>query len=346
MSGQQLKTPEQTQIEPQQSGIQLRHPENKPISDESLSEYGKMLKFDDKYLKKANEVCQKVLDSLKTGETKPERFSVSESHVCQEGVEDTGIDIVAFMKDNQSLNKVKSVISESLNRLGARNVSTDDKDVVHFDLDNVRVNLGFSESKGPTVGEHRKMVFQQTSRRDKEGKLHKDQIEKVSVDLHDSMTDFLKDKQKDEFDRAAMRLARAWRRTALAPFGDWFSPLDSMLVMQNVLNRERARGARQVGMESVMRQFLNDLANVENMSLTFPDMSLYDWDVVPQWIQQERPLLLDPVNPFRNVFSGIERGMFQSMQRQAQQALKIMEKESSQLKELFNVPPEAESRGA
>ena len=56
-----------------------------------------MLKFDDKYLKKANEVCQKVIESLRGWETKPERFSVSESHVCQEGVEDTGIDIVAFM---------------------------------------------------------------------------------------------------------------------------------------------------------------------------------------------------------------------------------------------------------
>jgi hypothetical protein len=95
-----------------------------------------------------------------------------------------------------------------------------------------------------------------------------------------------------------------------------------------------------------MRQYLNDIANVENMSLTFPEMSLYDMDIVPQWVQQERPLLLDPVNPFRNVFSGVERNMFRNMHQQAQAALKIMDKQSSRLKELFNVPPEAESRGA
>jgi len=347
MSAQQSSPSEQTQIAPQQTGIQLKHPEDKPISDESLSEYGKMLKFDDKYLKKANETCKKVIEALKGGENKPQRFSVSESHVCQEGVEDTGIDIVAFMKDNESLNKAKSDFSTSANKLGAQHVSTDDKDVVHFDLDNVRVNLGFSVSKGPTVGEHRKAVFQQTTRRDKEGRLHKDQIEKVSVDLHDSMTEFMKNKQVDEFDRSAMRLARAWRRTALAPWGDWFSPVDSMLVMQNVLNRERGRGGAQMPMMgNVLRQFFNQLSNIESMSLTFPDMSLYDWETVPDWIQQEKPLLLDPVNPWRNTFSGIERNMLEKIQQQAQQALKIMENQSSKLKELFNVPPEAVTRGA
>ena len=336
---------ESTEISAEQTGMQLRHPADQPISDKSLSEYGQMLKFDEKFLKKANETCKKVMNALNSSPHKPARFSASESHVCQEGIEDTGIDVVAFMSESVDMSKAKSDFTETLTKLGAQKMSTDDKGVMHFDLDNVRVNLGFSVSKGPTVAEHRSAVFQQTTRMDKEGKLHKNQIEKVSVDLHDSMTEFMKRREMSDFDRSAMRLARAWRRTALAPWGDWFSPLDSMLVMQNALDRERARGGT-MGMGNVMRNFFNELSNIENMSLTFPGTSLYDWTMVPQWIQQERPLLLDPVNPWRNPFSGIERGMFGNIQRQADQALKIMEKETSSLRELFNVPPEAVARGA
>jgi hypothetical protein len=336
---------ESTRISAQQTGMQLKHPQDQAISDKSLSDYGKMLQFDDKFLKKANETCKKVMEALNQSSFKPVRFSASESHVCQEGLEDTGIDVVAFMKESEDMNKAKTHFMESLGKLGAQKMSADDKGVLHFDMDNVRVNLGFSASKGPTVAEHRSAVFQQTTRMDKEGKLHKDQIEKVSVDLHDSMQEFMKQQKMSDFDLSAMRLARAWRRTALAPWGDWFSPLDSMLVMQNALERERARGGS-LGMGNVLRTFFNELANVQNMSLTFPSSSLYDWTVVPQWIQQERPLLLDPVNPWRNTFSGIERGLFSNIQRQANDALKIMEKETSSLRELFNVPPEAVARGA
>lgn len=334
-----------TEVAKQQTGIQLQNPPDQPISDESLSRYGKQLQFNDKFLKNANEVCKKVCNSLNTSDLKPTRFSVSESHVCQEGVEDTGVDIVAYVGKEEDLNRAKTLYNEKITQLGGQQVSMDNKGVLHFFLDNVKVNLGFSVSQGPTVAEHRKAVFKQTTQMDREGKLHKNQIEKVSVDLHDSMSEFMK-KDMDDFDLSAQRLARAWRRTALAPWGSWFSPLDSMLVMRNVLSRERQRGGP-LGMTSVMRQFLTDMSDIENMALTFPETSLYDWDTVPAWIQQERPLLLDPVNPWRNPFSGMDRSVFREIKNRAQQALNMFEEESSSMMpELFNVPPEAVARGA
>ena len=333
-----------TELSKQQSGIQIQNPPNQLISDASLTEYGRQLQFNDKFLKNANEVCKKVCNSLNTSELKPARFSVSESHVCQEGIEDTGVDIVAYLNKDEELSKAKTLYNERINQLGGQQVSMDDKGVLHFFLDNVKVNLGFSVSRGPTVAEHRKAVFKQTSQMDREGKLHKNQIEKVSVDLHDSMTEFMK-KDVSEFDLSAQRLARAWRRTALAPWASWFSPLDSMLVMQNVLNRERQRGG-QMGMSNVMRQFLTDISDIENMSLSFPETSMYEWEAVPRWIQQEIPLLLDPVNPWRNPFSGMDRSVFREIRNRAQEALNIFEQESSRMTDLFNVPPEAVTRGA
>jgi hypothetical protein len=334
-----------TELSQKQSGIEIHHPPDQPISDEALTQYGKSLQFDDKYLRKANQICQKVCDALKNSEPRPERFSVSESHVCQEGVEDTGVDIVAYMKETEDLNKAQQRFNEIVNQIGGQKSAMDDKGVLHFDLEGVKVNLGLSTSRGHTVGEHRKAVFQQVAKMDKEGKLQKNQIEKVSVDLHDSMSEFMKDQGKDEFDLAAQRLARAWRRTAIAPWFEDFSPLDSMLVMQNALIKERQRGGTPA-MTSVMRQFFNDLRDVESMDLNFRNRSLYDWDIVPQWIQQERPLLLDPVNPWRNVFGSVNRKVFSEISNKAQEALRIIDKEMSRMNELFNVPPEAEKRGA
>lgn len=333
-----------TEISKQSTGIQLQTPPDQPISDQSLSQYGRQLGFDDKFLKKANEVCKKVCDSIKATDFKPQRVSVSESHVCQEGVEDTGVDIVAYLHESQDQSQARTKFEEVMKGLGGQKMETDDKGVLHFELDNVKVNLGTSTSRGPTVGEHRKAVFQQVMKRNKEGKLEKNQIEKVSVDLHDSMSEFMS-KPQDDFDLAAQRLARAWRRTALAPWGDWFSPLDAALIMQRSLDAERQRTAGSMQMRDVMRRFLNDIRNIEDMQLTFPDTSMYEWDIVPQWIQQERPLLLDPVNPFRNPFSGLSRDIFREVRQRAQDALSLVESSAS-MRELFQIPPESEKRGA
>jgi hypothetical protein len=334
-----------TEISKQSTGIQLQTPPDQPISDQTLSQYGRKLGFDDKFLRKANEVCKKVCDSIKNTDFKPERVSVSESHVCQEGVEDTGVDIVAYLKESpHDMSQVKSKFEEVIKGLGAQKLETDDKGVLHFDLDNVKVNLGMAVSRGPTTGEHRKAVFQQVVKRSKEGKLEKSQAEKVSVDLHDSMSEFMS-KPQDDFDLAAQRLARAWRRTALAPWGDWLSPLDATLIMQRALDNERQRTAGTMQMRDVMRRFFNDIRNIEDMQLTFPDTSMYDWEIVPQWIQEERPLLLDPVNPFRNPFSGLNREIFRDIRNKAQEALSLVER-SANMRDLFQTPPETEKRGA
>lgn len=310
-----------------------------PISDQSLSEYGRMIKFDEKYIKNANAVCRKVCEALKGSDLKPVRFSMSESHVCQNGKDETGVDIVAFLNESESLEKAHGHYEQLVQKLGAQKITRDARGVIHFDLDNVKVNLGTSISRGPTVGEHRRAVFQNITRVNPQGKLEKNQIEKVSVDLHDSANEFLN--TQDEFDLAASRLARAWRRTAL-PETDWFSPLDSMLVMRNALRNERRRGGM-LQMKNVFRSFLNDISNLGTMNLTFPDESIYDWDLVPSFIQAERPLLLDPINPWRNPLSGGR--MFNDIQETAQEALRVLDDTSASMRDLFNVTPELTARG-
>lgn len=333
-------------ITEKQAGIQLREPQNIAISNENLKKYGEMLKFDDKYLRNANEVGNKVMNALKQSPMVPERFSVSETHSCQEGVDDTGIDIVAFVKGDTDLKKAETEYSKVVKDQGGQNVTVDDHNVVHFNLNGIRVNLGISQSKGPTVVEHRKAVFQQVTRMDPQGKLHKNQVEKVSVDLHDSMNEFLKQQQKsDEFTLNAQRLARAWRQTALGETAaEWFSPVDSMLLMQNTINQERARVGNNLDMFNVMRRYFGTLSDLNSLAFGFPE-TLYPRELVPDWIQQERPLLLDPVNPWRNPFHGIAKHTLKEIEQQAQHALKVLDKGSAKMGELFNVQPQG-VRGA
>ncbi len=92
-----------------------------------------------------------------------------------------------------------------------------------------------------------------------------------------------------------------------------------------------------------MRNFLTDLSNLNHLSLTFPETSIYDWEMVPDWIQTQRPLLLDPVNPWRNPFHGLNRSVFDEIQREASEALRMLEGGEGTMKGLFNVRPEQEA---
>lgn len=328
-----------SEIVPPETGIQLRQAQDQPISEDALKQYGQQLGIDTKGLSSINNVCGKVTTALKECSTKPERFSISENHVCSDGVENSGVDIVAFLPATADVKSVQTEFKSCLEKLGCNNVKVDDKQNVHCDLGNVHVNLGVTASKGKNVTEHRKAVFKTTSKLDTEGKLHKTQIERVSLDLHDAATEAVR--PRDEVDRLAQRLARAWTSTAIPSFSRYFTPFDSMMMMRNALDRCR-RGDR--SLLSAMRIFLSDLSNLQQMSSTFPETSIYDWGIVPDWIQAQRPLLLDPVNPWRNPFQGLNQSVFDEIEREASAALRMLESpEQSSMKGLFNVRPEQEA---
>ena len=178
----------------------------------------------------------------------------------------------------------------------------------------------------------------------------------------------------EKFIQGALRLARAWRQCCLSSRDVQFSPLDAWLVMLHAVHvevtkhepqpREHATtvggtmsglrrslkdmfkgrgvtgkvtaGGREVSMTNVMRQFLQQLANLEEMNIVFADF--YDSSKIPDWIKDQRPLILDPVCPYRNTVYNLHKHVNEDIKKHAQECQKILDQPNATLTKLFQLP--------
>jgi hypothetical protein len=93
-------------------------------------------------------------------------------------------------------------------------------------------------------------------------------------------------------------------------------------------------------MKRVFQNFLTNLANLDSLSISLPQ-PFFEQSLV----EQEIPMLQDPVNPLRNAFSGMDESVMSQIKQQAQQSLEILNRESAKLSELFNVGGEQKTKG-
>jgi hypothetical protein len=346
------------------SSIQTRQPQEKPVTEDSLMSFAQEVGLSSTHMEKIQVVADKVIAAIKAKVAKC-RVGVSESRHLRNDKDESSVQVVVYVpqsgqeqegtseaKTNEAPAKEASEapapqqeqqqasgfdrvegktydeINEVCSSLSVQNM-TQDKQGIHFELDNVKFDVTVAADLGKDKGMRRQAVWRQIQTRDKDGKLHKEELEKFSMSLNDSMDEVLQ--PTDDFEKDAFRLARAWRQAALPHVGA-FSPLDSLLVMDNSLSRRRRRGTRD-SMVNVMRDFFNELEDIENMNLTFPNF--YERSVVPQWVLDERPLLLDPVLPWHNTLRGISRSSLADIATQARQALSLLDSQSPSLHTLF-----------
>lgn len=177
----------------------------------------------------------------------------------------------------------------------------------------------------------------------------------------------------EKFVQGALRLSRAWRQCCLSSRDIQFSPLDTWLVMLHSVQLEITKhvshqppqaktesaisgirktlkelikgkgvqgkikaGGREVSMKNVMKQFLHELANLEQMNIQFSDF--YDSSKIPDWIKTQRPLVLDPVCPYRNTVYNLHKHVNQDIKRHAQECIKILDDPNASLTKLFHLP--------
>ena len=181
----------------------------------------------------------------------------------------------------------------------------------------------------------------------------------------------------EKFLQAALRLARAWRQCCLSARDIQFSPLDAWLIMLNAVHVEIVRhpqgmggekkeGAAGIGgavsgvrkalkemfkgkqktqettgegglsMKGVMREFLNQLNNLESMNIHFTDF--YPQNKIPDWIKTQRPLVLDPVCPYRNTVYNLHKTVNEDIKKHANECMKILDDPNATLTKLFHLP--------
>jgi len=175
----------------------------------------------------------------------------------------------------------------------------------------------------------------------------------------------------EKFFQGALRLARAWRQCSLSHRDIQFSPLDAWLVMLNAVNNEihrsaieKKEGAAGIGgavtgvkkalkeaftrkgagqqsgvglsMKNVFRDFLNQLYYLDNMNIQFTDF--YPQSKVPDWIKTQRPLILDPVCPYRNTVYNLHKRVNEDIKKHAYECTKVLDDPNATLTKLFPVP--------
>ena len=180
----------------------------------------------------------------------------------------------------------------------------------------------------------------------------------------------------EKFVQAALRLARAWRQCCLSHRDIQFSIMDAWLIMLHAVQTEvlkspaidpksegaagvggavsgirkslkelfRGRGVtgkiqaggHEVSMKGVFTEFLSHIINLETMNIQFSD--LYDPSRVPDWVKTQRPLVLDPVCPYRNGMYNIHPRVAEDLKKHANECLKALGDPNVTLPKLFQLP--------
>jgi hypothetical protein len=143
-----------------------------------------------------------------------------------------------------------------------------------------------------------------------------------------------------------------------------FAPLDAWLIMLNAVHMETEKASQQakggtsritnigrrlrevfkgeshapqgMSMKNVMRHFLNDLANLEQVNIQFTDF--YDSSKIPEWIKGQRPLVLDPVCPYRNTVYNLHKRVNEDIKKHAMECIRVLDDPNATLPKLFHLP--------
>lgn len=178
----------------------------------------------------------------------------------------------------------------------------------------------------------------------------------------------------ERFVQSALRLARAWRQCALSHRDIQFTPLDAWLVMLHAVHTEVSRtsetpetaaaavggtvtgirktikelfikkgvtgkiqaGGHEVSMKNVFKEFLTQLTKLEQMNIHFEDV--YEESRIPDWIKTQRPLVLDPVCPYRNTLFNLHQRVSDDLNKHAAECMKMLDDPHATLPKLFNLP--------
>ena len=197
---------------------------------------------------------------------------------------------------------------------------------VHFkhESSGLFIHLAVFPSMGHRMHVQRKSVWDVIEQLDRSsGGLSQNDLDRFSIGLHESTTSFMH--MGDPVFHGLVRLARFWRSQILNPSGVEMSTYAIVLIMMRCIEDEKARGMsvspRSSFSESkIFSDFLTCLSLMDTLSLTW--QRFYEPDLVPERHLASRPLIVDPVNPWRNVVQNMTRDQIEAVKMKAGECLK------------------------
>ena len=121
-----------------------------------------------------------------------------------------------------------------------------------------------------------------------------------SAAFSESIVHFMK--QKQPFVNAAVRLCKLWKQTCRVTsntFPSWFTSFLIEIIAVDAAQREMKRNPHSVSLVNVLKTFLKRLSSPQTLKVNIAEK--YTERDIPQEVLRQRPLVMDPVNPFNNV---------------------------------------------
>jgi len=341
------------------------------ISDDSLNEFAASIGvIQDALDREAKPAIRKILEAIHNNSGCPiDRFCVSGSVGAQPNnfKDCVGFDITVFVdcaashgqiEESESNYTKKSTHMECAIQ-SLEKVCNSFKDVVeymecdhigaHCTLEGYWFHICVFPSMGHRMHLQRKAVWDMIEELDKSGSVSQNDLEKYSTGLHESTASFMH--MGDPVHHGLVRLARKWRSNVLVPAGCEMSALAISLVMMRCIEDEKALGMSVSspsgrGLEphafpvaKIFRDFLHALTELDSLVLTW--QRFYEPDLLPERHLSIKPLIVDPVNPWRNIIHNMTHEGIESVKEHASKSLQLM---SGDIDDVFH-PSSKSARG-
>ena len=133
-------------------------------------------------------------------------------------------------------------------------------------------------------------------------------------------------RSKSKFVSDAARLAKFWSQTVLfVGCGRGKSFLIELISAATALEIEERSDKKSDDYLEFFRDFLHKLSRITTLRIIFTDY--YSEKDVPDTLLSQRPLLLNPVNPYQNVFEVADETYLKSLEEGARETLRRLEDE-------------------
>ena len=113
-------------------------------------------------------------------------------------------------------------------------------------------------------------------------------------------------KKQSAFVNVAVRLAKLWKARCQAlssTFPVWFSSFLVEIIASDAAKTELRDNANDASLVRVFEHFLMALSKPDQLCIMMTDPECSQENACPTWITKQRPLVLDPINPYCNIAS-------------------------------------------
>jgi hypothetical protein len=209
---------------------------------------------------------------------------------------------------------------------------------ITFYLKGFKVDLLLAPNFVTKPSENPKKEQHQALLQDITAKPPRDRLERaryLSPAFSETVVDFMK--KRRPFVNAAVRVAKLWKTSCAvngSTFPRWFTSFLVELVVSDKAEAELQNKPDDASLVRALKAFFEQLSNPNNLNLVFTEN--YDESAIPESIRKERPIVLDPSNPYLNVAKPMDWEVIKLLAQHTLAVLNKAESHTSTMDDLFH----------